>query len=306
MKEYINKIINESSLVGLKKIPDKVIDCCVTSPPYWKLRDYGHPDQIGQEPTFQEYINNLLSVFNEIKRILKDTGTCFVNLGDNYGSGSSIGNPNSLIRNNKSLIKRKPTEGYHKCLLMIPERFSIHMIEKGWILRNQIIWHKPNQMPQSATDRFTVDFEKIFFFTKSTEYYFEQQLDPYTKPLDRWGGDNLEANGNSTWDKGTGQASYRNRNMRPNPEGKNMRTVWSINTVAFPDAHFATFPEKLAERMILAGCPENGIVLDPFSGAGTVPLVSKKLNRNFCAFEINPKYITMSNNRIYNKLGMFL
>ena len=161
-------------------------------------------------------------------------------------------------------------------------------------------------MPQSATDRFTVDFEKIFFFTKSTEYYFEQQLDPYTKPLDRWGGDNLEANGNSTWDKGTGQASYRNRNMRPNPEGKNMRTVWSINTVAFPDAHFATFPEKLAERMILAGCPENGIVLDPFSGAGTVPLVSKKLNRNFCAFEINPKYITMSNNRIYNKLGMFL
>ena len=190
---------------------------------------------------------------------------------------------------------------------MIPERFALGMIDSGWILRNQIIWHKPNQMPQSATDRFTVDFEKIFFFVKqSTGYYFEQQLEPYTKPLDRWGGTDLEANGDSTWDNGTGQTAYRNRNMRPNPEGKNMRTVWSINTVPYSEAHFATYPEKLVERMIKSGCPENGVVLDPFMGAGTTGLVARKLNRNYIGFEINADYLKLANNRIRTEIGIFL
>ena len=194
-----------------------------------------------------------------------------------------------------------------KCLCLVPERFSIEMVDRGWILRNTIIWHKPNQMPQSATDRFTVDFEKIFFFTKSsTGYYFEQQLEPYTKPLDRWGGTDLEPDGKSEWDEGTGQTSYRKRNMRPNPDGKNMRTVWSINTEPNSEAHFATYPQRLVERMIKAGCPENGVVIDPFFGSGTTGIYARKVNRNFIGFELNPEYAKIAENRLFKELGMFI
>jgi site-specific DNA-methyltransferase (adenine-specific) len=172
------------------------------------------------------------------------------------------------------------------------------MIETGWILRNIIVWHKPNQMPSSAKDRFTVDFEPVFFFTKKQQYYFVQQLEPYVKPLDRWSGDNLTARGQSAWAARTGQKAYRNRNMRPNPEGRNMRTVWSINTVPFKGAHFAAYPEKLVRRLLLAGCPPNGIVLDPFMGAGTTAIAAKKLNRNYVGIEMNPEYVAMANERI--------
>lgn len=177
----------------------------------------------------------------------------------------------------------------------------------GFILCNTIIWHKPNQMPSSAKDRFTNDFEKIFFFVKKPKgYYFKQQLEPYTKPLNRYGGNILKANGNSNWDTETKQNSYRNRKMRPNPNGRNMRTVWSINTSPFNGQHFATYPEELVIRMILAGCPENGLILDPFMGAGTTAIVAKKLNRNFTGFEINPKYKLLAENRLMNEVGLFL
>ena len=193
----------------------------------------------------------------------------------------------------------------NKSLLMIPYRFAWSMIEKGWILRNVINWTKPNQMPSSAKDRFTVDFEPIFMFVKSQKYYFEQQFEPYSKPMNRWGGENLEANGKSEWDKGTKQTTYRKRNMRPNPDGRNMRTTWNINTKPFSEAHFAVYPEKLVERMILSGCPENGIVLDPFHGSGTTGIVAKKLNRNFIGYELNPDYIKISKKRYNDELGMF-
>jgi site-specific DNA-methyltransferase (adenine-specific) len=162
-------------------------------------------------------------------------------------------------------------------------------------------------MPQSAKDRFTVDFEKIFFFVKKpTDYYFEQQLEPYTRPLDRWGGNKLEANGKSTWDEATKQTTYRTRNMRPNEEGKNMRTVWSINTEPLSEAHFATYPQRLVERMLKAGCPENGIVLDPFFGSGTTGVYARKANRNFLGIELNPEYVKIAENRLLKEIGMFL
>lgn len=288
----VNKIYNENCLTGLKKLPDNSVDCCITSPPYWGLRDYGHEEQLGSEKHFKDFVNNLCNVFDEIKRVLKDTGTCFVNLGDTY-NGYKAGNSKTELPN--------------KSLCMIPERFGIEMIDRGWTLRNQIIWHKPNQMPQSATDRFTVDFEKIFFFTKSSiGYYFEQQLEPYTKPLDRWGGTDLEPDGKSEWDEGTGQTSYRKRNMRPNPDGKNMRTVWSINTEPNSEAHFATYPQRLVERMIKAGCPENGVVIDPFFGSGTTGIYARKANRNFIGFELNPEYAKIAENRLFKELGMFI
>ena len=307
--EFLNKIILSDCIEGIKRMPDSSVDCCISSPPYWGLRDYGVDGQVGNETDFKEFVSKLIELYSEIQRVLKPTGTCFVNLGDTY-NGTKQGNTET--NKNPKLVtdsfkKEKVKTIQDKSLLMIPERFAIGMIDAGWILRNQIIWHKPNQMPSSATDRFTVDFEKIFFFVKqSTGYYFEQQLEPYTKPLDRWGGDDLEANGNSTWDNGTGQTTYRNRNMRPNPDGKNMRTVWSINTEPFPEAHFATYPEKLVKRMIEAGCPENGLVLDPFMGAGTTAVVAKKLNRNYTGFELNPKYKLIAENRLIKEVGLFL
>ena len=306
----VNKIYTGNSIEVLKTFPDKSIDCCITSPPYWGLRDYGHDEQLGSEKHFKEFICNLANIFDEVKRVLKDEGTCFVNLGDSfYSNTKGTGGPSDKQLSNKGSryeIKKFNVEIPEKCLCLVPERFAIEMIDRGWTLRNQIIWHKPNQMPSSATDRFTVDFEKIFFFVKqSTGYYFEQQLEPYTKPLDRWGGDDLEANGNSTWDNGTGQTTYRNRNMRPNPDGKNMRTVWSINTEPTLEAHFATYPQKLVQRMLLAGCPENGLVLDPFFGSGTTGIYARKANRNYVGIELNPEYVNVANKRIYDELGMF-
>ena len=312
-----NVIFNEDCLIGLQKLPDNSIDCCISSPPYWGLRDYGVEGQIGNENEFTDFINKLAEIYKEVYRVLKPEGTCFVNLGDTYmgGTAGSGGNCGKHIESgtNKYAKSTRFKNGVKKnglpkkSLALIPERFAIEMISNGWILRNQIIWHKPNQMPSSAKDRFTVDFEKIFFFVKqSTGYYFEQQLEPYTKPMNRWGGDNLEANGKSDWDNGTGQSTYRNRNMRPNPDGKNMRTVWSINTKPFPDAHFAVFPETLVERMIKSGCPENGVVLDPFMGAGTTAVVARKLNRSYIGYELNPEYVKMANDRLYKELGMWL
>jgi len=316
----LNKIIEGNSLEILKSFIDNSVDCCITSPPYWGIRDYGHDEQLGQEENFYKFIINLSNIFDEIKRVLKPEGTCFVNLGDTY-AGSGAGTTKNadtskylenskqvyVLPNGASKSSKFRSTTLNKSLCMIPERFSIEMINRGWILRNQIIWHKPNQMPSSAKDRFTVDFEKIFFFVKQpVGYYFEQQFDPYTKPLDRWGGNDLDANGKSEWDKGTGQNSYRKRNMRPNEEGKNMRTVWSINTEPSSEGHFATYPQKLVERMIKAGCPENGVILDPFFGIGTTGICARKCNRNFIGIELNHKYTVIAKKRLYKELGMFL
>ena len=308
MDTFINKIINANCLDALKLLPDNSLDCCITSPPYWGLRDYGHEEQLGCEKNFKDFVNNLCNVFDEVQRVLKPTGTCFVNLGDTF-NGSKLGNDDTKNKNvnSKTFKKDKDKNIKSKSLCMIPERFAIEMIDRGWILRNQIIWHKPNQMPSSAKDRFTVDFEKIFFFVKQpTDYYFEQQLEPYTSPMNRWGGDKLDANGESTWDGGTGQTTYRTRNMRPNEDGKNMRTVWSINTEPSTEAHFATYPQRLVERMLKAGCPENGIVLDPFFGSGTTGVYARKSNRNFIGIELNPEYVKIAENRLFKELGFFM
>ncbi|HRC15477.1 MAG TPA: site-specific DNA-methyltransferase [Bacteroidia bacterium] len=320
MENFLNKIINGNSLEVLKTIPDNSIDCCITSPPYWGLRDYGHEEQLGSEKHFKDFVINLSNVFDEVQRVLKPTGTCFINLGDTYaGSGSGTtknADTSKYVENSKQVYvlpngtsKASQFRGtaMNKSLCMIPERFAIEMIDRGWCLRNQIIWHKPNQMPSSAKDRFTVDFEKVFFFVKQpTDYYFEQQLEPYTSPMNRWGGDKLDANGESTWDGGTGQTTYRTRNMRPNEDGKNMRTVWSINTEPSTEAHFATYPQRLVERMLKAGCPENGIVLDPFFGSGTTGVYARKVNRNFVGIELNPEYVKIAENRLLKEIGMFL
>jgi len=295
-----NIILQGDALEQLKTLPDESIDCVMTSPPYWALRDYGVEGQLGLESTFEEYINKLCDIFDEVKRVLKKTGTCWVNLGDVYGGSNSFGWKQTVAKKNQSnpsgegneyLLKKYGIENksMSKSLLMIPFRFAIEMVNRGWILRNNIIWHKRNCMPSSVSDRFTVDFEYLFFFTKNKQYYFQTQYEPnhydgrkvmvakrkkteiYRNEIPRWA--NLE-------------------------KGRNKRTVWSINPKPFKEAHFAVYPEELCETPIKAGCPKEGIVLDPFFGSGTTGLVALKQNKKFIGIELNKEYIEIANKRL--------
>ena len=263
-----NTILQGDTLKTLKQIPDKSVNMVITSPPYWGLKNYGIDGQLGVERTFNEYIVNLILIFNETKRVLREDGVCFVNIGDTYSANRPY-----QITGTKQVEGSQPDIGKQpqakdnnyqvKCLYCIPDRFKIAMIDNGWICRNEIIWHKPNAMPQSVKDRFTDDYEKIFLFSKNKKYYFEQQ-----------------------------------KEIALNGKTRNVRSVWSINTKPLKEAHFATYPEKLIETPIKSGCPEDGIVLDIFMGSGTTGVVAKKLHRNYIGIELNPEYIEIANSRI--------
>lgn len=242
----------------MRELPANSIDTVVTSPPYWGLRDYGVDNQIGLEATLEEYHKRLLEVTAEIYRVMKPSAVLFWNHGDSYGgSGGSGGDyAEGGIREGQPKVGKGG--GSAKCMTIQNERLIIKMIdEQGWILRNRIIWNKPNGMPSSVNDRFSNKYEPVYMLVKSKKYWFD--LDsvrkPYTEPLNRWGGQKLKANGKSDWDGGTGQKSYRNRDMRPNLLGKNPGDVWTIPTQPYPESHFATFPTALIEPMIKAACP---------------------------------------------------
>lgn len=302
------------ALTVLKTMPDESIDMVMTSPPYWGLRDYGVDGQLGLEPDFRQYITNLCDIFDEVKRVLKPEGTCWVNLGDSYvgGKGASSGVYDQVRDGSRPTLqipahhtggkgKTRPADNRNlgiaaKSLVQIPNRFAIEMTDRGWILRNEIIWHKPSTMPQSVKDRFTVDFEKLFFFTKSKKYHFTQQFealaDPYRTNYAPGAG-KLGANR----DRNDGDLSQRARNMTF-PEGRNKRTVWRINPKPFAEAHFAVYPEELCQTPILAGSPVAGTVLDPFTGSGTTGLVALRLARHFIGIELNPEYVAMAKKRL--------
>lgn len=262
-----NKIYQGDSLEVLKTFPDESINCVMTSPPYWALRDYGIKEQLGLEKTFDEYINKLCDIFDEIKRVLRDDGTCWVNIGDCYAGEMGKKNgwtdnklgfekeeaiKNGVCLTNKNKIKHQLPQ---KCLVQIPHRFAIEMTNRGWILRNTIIWHKNSCMPSSAKDRFTVDFEYIFFFVKNKKYFFETQREPHKdeslKDMER-------KNRRVDINLKNNQRDYegRTRNEFYHPDGRNKRTVWTINPKPFKGSHFAVFPEKLCETPLKAGCPE--------------------------------------------------
>ena len=258
--------------------------------------------QLGLEPTFDLYIKHLCDIFDEVKRVLRDDGTCWVNLGDTYysKSGGKFQNDNisNKQRNDASGISKanKLKEGKEleqKNLTLIPFRFAIEMQNRGWILRNVIIWHKPNCMPSSVKDRFTVDFEYIFFFSKKKKYYFEQQLEPVKlqsihRTKYKWEGHREKMSAYEGMDI---------KNMCKG-EGRNKRAVWEIKPKGFKEAHFAVYPEKLCETPIKAGCPKDGIVLDPFFGAGTTGLVALKQGKKFIGIELNPEYIEIAKKRL--------
>jgi DNA modification methylase len=302
-------IIQGDCLTELKKLPDESVNCCITSPPYWALRDYGVAGQLGLEPTFQEYITKLCDIFDEVKRVLRKDGTCWVNIGDTYG-GSGAGTwqnkPDDAkskevytLPYGKSSCSKMRGTPQDKCLLQIPSRFAIEMTNRGWILRNEIIWYKPNCMPSSVKDRFTVDFEKIFFFVKNKKYAFETQYEEMSS-----NGEGGFTNKATCKYAKAGLASM--VNAKVNPQGRNKRCVWRITTKPYKEAHFAVFPEDLVETPIKAGCPESGTVLDPFCGSGTTGVVAKKLNREFIGIELNPEYIKLAEKRINNTQGSLL
>ena len=298
----VNIILQGDALTKLKELPDESIDCVMTSPPYWALRDYRVEGQLGLEETFQQYINKLCDIFDEVKRVLKKTGTCWVNIGDCYASGGGKAVEQSAKRQGAidtgaypdNPSKAKLRSSMPKCLIAIPQRFQIEMINRGWICRNTIIWHKPNCMPESVKDRFTNDFEYIFFFTKNKKYYFETQYEEALHKEDpRAGYGRLHYRGKRQGQKGTGQ-----ENFVKIVDKRNARAVWKISPKPYKEAHFAVYPEELCKRPLKAGCPVGGTVLDPFFGSGTTGLVALKQNKKFIGIELNKEYIEIAEKRL--------
>ena len=362
----LNKIYCEDCRETMKRMPDNFVDCCVTSPPYYGLRDYGHPDQIGLEETPERYVEKLVQVFSRVKRVLKKGGTLWLNLGDSYaGSGRGIGDikkSSELQRNHKASYVGDIKKGYTsnelkpKDLIGIPWMVAFALRADGWYLRQDIIWHKPNPMPESVTDRCTKSHEYIFLLSKSAKYYYDAKsiATPYKdKTLTTYTAGPRSGNGDGSglvfsenlansmkerkpkqwktpdgWDTGPGSHGSFHKNEREKGfkgyehrgtgdktltghsgnfdlEGNligdglaNKKSVWTVGTQSFPEAHFATFPEDLIIPCIKAGSPEGGIVYDPFMGAGTTALVSHKLNRKFIGSEISAEYCKIGEKRI--------
>lgn len=361
----IDSIIKGDCIDVLKTLPDGVVNTCVTSPPYFGLRDYGtgvwiggdtnckhrreskksdntitgHKNfddmlgvgdaiykticplcgairvdkQIGLEETPDQYVQKLVEVFREVRRVLRDDGTLWLNLGDSYfntqnsnrnGLNGSLG---GNVRGGGEYKTQKRSSGHlplkEKDLIGIPWRVAFALQADGWYLRQDIIWHKPNPMPESVTDRCTKSHEYIFLLSKSKKYYFDHEavkegsvdIEKSSKRYEHsFGGSKnihlLES----------GQVQTRPIGDREFDGTRNKRSVWTVTTKPFSEAHFATFPEDLIEPCVLAGCPESGIVLDPFMGSGTTALVAKKLARHYLGSELNQEYIDIANRRLSN------
>jgi len=245
------KILQGSCLETLSSLEEKSVNTCVTSPPYWGLRDYGTDDQLGLEETPDKFVENLVNVFREVRRVLRDDGTVWLNLGDSY-------------------LANKQLSG-------IPWRVAFALQADGWYLRQDIIWSKPNPMPESVTDRCTKAHEYIFLLSKSPKYYYDYEA--------------IKIKSTS------GMDGY---------DTSNKRSVWSVPVSSYSEAHFATYPPELIKSCIMAGCPEGGTVLDPFGGSGTTAQVSNNLNRNAILCELNPEYVEIAKGRLHESLGMFL
>lgn len=311
---------NTQILVGdcidsLKKLPDQSVNCCVTSPPYFGLRDYGCDAQIGLEETPEEFIVKLVAVFREVKRILKDDGTLWVNMGDSYASyrdgkatpdttrGNDIGTlvPKGSARNPMastfagSNIK-------HKDLIGIPWMLAFALRADGWYLRQDIIWHKPNPMPESVTDRCTKAHEYIFLLSKSKSYYFDSVS---IKEQSVSKSEGIRFGGNKYGDNDDPKFATKSGNVAKEYSMANKRSVWKVSTHSYREAHFATYPPELIKPCIIAGCPENGTVLDPFGGSGTTAEVALLHNRNAILCELNPEYVKIINKRLSNVDPLF-
>ena len=300
------EILNGDCIEMMKTLPDRSVNCCVTSPPYFGLRDYGHEGQIGLEETPEAFVQKMVEVFREVKRVLRDDGTLWLNLGDSYaGSGKGRNADGSHQEGGKqgtnkgtvlgSLVKTYAQDCKPKDLIGIPWMVAFALRADGWYLRQDIIWHKPNPMPESVQDRCTKAHEYIFLLSKSPKYYYD--IEPIREPVKPTSG---VINGVSLMGDHRLKEGGRKTEKRQYDEikGANKRSVWSVNTKSYTGAHFATYPPELIRPCILAGCPKGGVVLDPFGGSGTTAEVAMEEGRNAILCELNPEYIPLINQRL--------
>jgi len=329
----LNQILCCDVLEGLKQLDENSIDCCVTSPPYFGLRDYGVDGQIGLESTPEEYVQKMVEVFREVRRVLKLEGTLWLNLGDSYCGSSNKGDTEgekqrtnkggSWVGNDSLATHKAKINGYKtKDLIGIPWMVAFALRADGWYLRQDIIWAKPNPMPESVTDRCTKSHEYIFLLSKSQKYYYDAEAiaEPVAKSTvlrlsqdieNQAGSDRVPRKTNGAMKaaapryggkKYTEDTAVFNRTKSGNAhdmhDNRNKRSLLTLSTQPYKEAHFATFPEKLTEPCILAGCPKGGIALDPFFGSGTTGKVAIKHGRNFIGIELNPKYVKIADKRL--------
>ena len=319
MEEHRNTIFCGDALETLRSFPDESIDCVITSPPYYGLRDYHKQGQIGRESTVEEYLDRLVAVFREVKRVLKADGTCFLVMGDSYAGTGSKGEQNDPKypkgRNGQDLSVTQKVEGYKsKDLMGIPWRLALLLREDGWYLRSDIIWHKENAMPEACRDRPSRSYEHVFLLSKSSRYYYD--YDAMAEPMKevskkRYVRGRKADNKYLREDAGIKvqkinearrYGEYKGDNI---PQFRNKRDIWTINTVSFRGNHYAAFRPKVAEICMLAGCPKDGIVLDPFMGSGTVGLAAFLNNRNYIGIELNEDYVTLAKKRIESEVKQF-
>jgi DNA modification methylase len=299
----------------LAEIPDKSVQCVVTSPPYWGLRDYGNDGQIGLEQTPQEYIAEMVSVFREVWRVLSDDGVLWLNVGDSYYSttrGTGGMNPETSPKNaikgkanfqafdpikvNKGELPLKP-----KDLVGIPWRLAFALQDDGWYLRQDIIWAKPNPMPESVRDRCTKSHEYIFMLTKSSRYFFDNEA--IKEPSANLGSTKIKFGGSKYGDSDDPKHATKSGNEYTDSGKRNKRDVWFIPTKPFKGAHFAVMPEAIVEPCVLASSRPGDTVLDPFTGSGTVAVVALRHGRNYVGTELNPEYADIAINRITEAVG---
>jgi len=297
-------ILNGDCIEMMKTLPEQSVNCCVTSPPYFGLRDYGHEGQIGLEETPEAFIQKMVEVFREVKRVLRDDGTLWLNLGDSYaGSGKGRNADGSHQEGGKqgtnkgtvlgSLVKTYAQDCKPKDLIGIPWMVAFALRADGWYLRQDIIWHKPNPMPESVQDRCTKAHEYIFLLSKSSKYYYD--IESIKEPVKQDWGTRNRSNG-KYHNEGSGLQPH--SGLEKSYEFANKRSVWSVNTRSYKGAHFATYPPELIRPCILAGCPKGGVVLDPFGGSGTTAEVAMEEGRNAILCELNPEYIPLINERL--------
>ena len=302
----IDKIYQGDSLDVLKTFEDNSVDCCVTSPPYYALRDYGVDGQIGLEETPEKYIERLTEVFMEVHRVLKPNGTLWLNIGDSY-NGNKVGNTevvkNKKVSESNDFHKKLWSGAKPKDLIGIPWMLAFSLRNAGWYLRQDIIWCKPSCMPESVTDRCTKSHEYIFLMSKSERYYFDyEEIQEPCVNQERTNFQSGSRKNGINKDRNDNDWGERSKSWIPKMKGdkivRNKRDVWMVNPKPNKEAHFATYPEELVATCILAGCPEKGIVLDPFMGSGTTGIVANKLNRHYVGIELNPEYVEMAERRI--------
>lgn len=298
----------------LKTLSNQSVHCCVTSPPYFGLRDYGHDGQIGLEQTPDAYVAELVNVFREVRRILRDDGTLWLNMGDSYAS-SGVAGPISdkcTMQHGKGINPKHaktefgraptPTGLKPKDLIGIPWRVAFALQADGWYLRQDIIWHKPNPMPESVRDRCTKAHEYVFLLSKSARYYYDAEaIAEDAQTAGKIGGFTPNA-AIAAGVKPTGNMIAERGKAYIRKDTRNRRSVWTVATKPFKGSHFATFPPKLIEPCVLAGCPAGGTVLDPFNGAGTTGLVAIRQGREYIGCELNPEYAELTKSRLEDEL----